>query len=495
MAELERRARVKPIDRRQLLLRPVDVEGLVAAEHPVRAIWELVGQLDLSGFYEAIEAVEGEAGRPAIDPRLLISLWIYAYSRGVNSAREVARLCGHDPAFQWLTGMEEINYHTLSDFRVKRKQELDELFARLLGVLSAEGLVTLERVMHDGTKVRASAGADTFRREERIRAHLELARKHVEEMGDPRSEEMSNRVAAARRRAARERQQRLEKALEELKQIRATKSDEESKQQTRASMTDPQARIMKQPDGGHAPSYNVQISTDAAAGVIVAVGVTQSGSDYRELVPGIERIEANLERLPEQMVADGGFTSRENILSLNEKSIDFVGAMGEREAQSIGQMQRRGISADFYPAEFAYDAATDTYTCPAAKSLRHDRKETRIGQIVHQYRAHAADCQACCFKDRCCPTAPSKGRAISRRVEDPVVAAFLAKMQTDQAKEIYRRRGAVAEFSNLWIKAKLGLRQFRLRGLLKTGIEAVWASLTYNFQIWIRLRWRTQWAT
>jgi transposase len=488
------RRRLKPIDRKQLVLRPVDVERLIEDDHPARAMWELVGQLDLSQFYAPIKVVEGEAGRSATDPRLLISLWLYAYSRGVSSAREVSRLCQYEPGCQWLTGLEVINHHTLSDFRVDHKAALDELFTQLLGVLSAEGLVTLEQVMHDGTKVRANAGADTFRREERLRAHLDAARKQVEAMGDPRSEEVSKRVAAARQRALREREQRLEQALAELEAIRAAKADDEAKQQARASMTDPQARVMKQPDGGYAPSYNVQVSTDGAAGAIVGVGVTQSGSDYRELEAGVERVEENL-GTPKQMVVDGGFVSRENILALNEKQVEIIGPLEEGRAQSAGQMQRRGVAADFYPEAFTYEAATDTYTCPAGKTLRHSGKEKRIGQTIHHYRACGIDCQACVFKERCCPTASSKGRTISRRVDAPAVTAFVARMQTDQAKAIYRRRGPVAEFSNLWIKAKLGLRQFRLRGLVKAGIEAVWACLTYNVQLWIRLRWRLRWAT
>ena len=209
--EKTRRVRLKPINREQMVLRPMDVERLVSEDHEVRAIWDFVGRLDLSRYYEEIEVVEGEAGRSASDPRLLISLWIYAYSKGVSAAREISRLCEYDPAYQWLTGMEPINYHTLSDFRVKHKEALDELFTQILGLLSSEGLISLERVMHDGVKIKACASADTFRREERIRAHLELAREQVEQMGDPRTaEEVSPRVAKARQRAAREKKERLE---------------------------------------------------------------------------------------------------------------------------------------------------------------------------------------------------------------------------------------------------------------------------------------------
>jgi transposase len=493
--EKARRVRLKPINREQMVLRPMDVERLVPEDHEVRAIWDFVGCLDLSRYYEEIEVVDGEAGRSASDPRLLISLWIYAYSKGVSAAREISRLCEYDPAYQWLTGMEPINYHTLSDFRVKHKEALDELFTQVLGLLSAEGLISLERVMHDGVKIKACASADTFRREERIRVHLELAREQVEQMGDPRTaEEVSPRVAKARQRAAREKRQRLEKALEELEKIRVTKSSKVEKQEARVSMTDPEARVMKQSEGGYAPSYNAQISTDAREKVIVGVGVSQCGSDYEELVPAEERVEERMGSAPEQMVADGGFVSRENILAMKEKGIDFIGPMGVGVAQSAGQMKRRGVAPSFYPEAFHYDAVSDTYRCPGGKILRPDGQEKRLGRTNYKYRALAGDCQKCSFKKKCCPQNKTEGRTIVRGVDDPVVVAHKEKMETEEAKGIYRQRGAVAEFPNAWIKDKIGLRQFRLRGLIKVSIELLWACLTYNIKQWIRLRWRPQWA-
>jgi len=483
--------RLKAVDRSQLMLRPVDVEQLIEEDHPARAIWAFTGRMDWSRFLASIQAVEGVAGREAWDPRLLASLWIYAYSRGIGSAREVARRCGYDPGFQWLTGLQEVNYHTLADFRVGYQRELDELFAQALGLLSAEGLITLERVMHDGTKIKACAGADSFRREERIRAHLEAARGQVATMGDPRAEP-SARQRAARQRAQRERTQRLEQALEELEKIREAKAGSEAKAQSRVSQSDPEARVMKQGDGGFAPSYNAQISTDAAHGLIVGVGVTQCGSDYGELVGAVERVEQSTGQKPKQVVADGGFTSRENVVSLDEKGIEMIGSLAEHNEQSAGQLQRRGVAEAFYPQAFAYDEEQDIYRCPGGAVLRHDGQERAAGIVHHLYRASAATCAACAFKTQCCPQNESKGRRISRAVEAPVVQAFKAKMQTEAAKAIYRLRGAVAEFPNAWLKAKIGLRQFRVRGLRKVGMEALWACLTYNIQQWIRLSWRTQ---
>jgi transposase len=490
-----RRVRLKPVNREQMVLRPVEVDQLVPEDHEVRAIWEFVGRMDLSGYYEEIEAVEGEAGRSATDPQLLISLWVYGYSKGVSSAREIGRLCEYDPAYQWLTGLEPINYHTLSDFRVDHKEALDELFIEVLGLLSAEGLISLERVMHDGMKVKACASGDTFRREERIRKHLELAREQVEAMGDPRiAEEVGPRVAKARQRAAREKKERLEKALGELEEIRATKSSRGEKAEVRVSMTDPEARIMKQSDGGFAPSYNVQISTDGREKIIVGAGASQCGSDYGELIPAVEKVEENMGCGPDQVVVDGGFISRENILVMDEKKIDLIGPIGDGVEKSVGQLNRRGVEPAFRPEAFRYDEDSDSYTCPAGKVLRPDGKEEQPGRINYRYRARGADCQVCAFRDKCCPQSGARGRSIRRGADDPVVVAHKEKMETQEAKQIYRQRGEVAEFPNAWIKEKIGLRQFRLRGLTKVGMEVLWACLTYNIKQWIRLCWKPQWA-
>src|SRR6202171_3430345 len=154
---------IRPIKRQQMSWRAVDVERLIGEDHRARAIWTLVGRMDLSRFYDGIQSSAEEGGRPAIDPQLLISLWVYAYSEGIGSAREVARRCEFDPAFQWLTGLEEVNYHTLADFRVEKQQELDELFTQVLAALSKEGLITLEQVMQDGTKIKALASSRSRR--------------------------------------------------------------------------------------------------------------------------------------------------------------------------------------------------------------------------------------------------------------------------------------------------------------------------------------------
>jgi transposase len=491
-AERRRAARCKPVNRQQLLLRSVDVEKLVEEDHPVRAIWELVGHRDLSSFYAQIGAVEGGAGCSAWDPQVLISLWLYASSQAGSSAREVSRLCEYHPAYQWLSGLEVINHHTLSDFRIAHQEALDKLFTEVLAVLSHEGLIDLERTMHDGVKLKACASDKSFRRQATLEEHLGLARQRVADMGDPRAEELSDRVAQARQRAVRERQERLESALKELKRMQEVQSDPEERKKVRASTTDPEARIMKHAHGEFAPGYNIQISTDAKAKVIVGVGVTQLAHDAGELTPAVERIEANLGQVPRQMVVDGGLLNQETLVEMENRDIEVIGPVIDHARQTAAGLQKRGVAPEFFPEAFVYDGESNSYTCPAGQRLTYQGEEKRGFSLRHRYRARPRDCRACGLQAQCCPG--SQVRSLVQTEEAAEVRALREKMKTDWAQEVYKQRSAVAEFPHAWIKEKFGLRRFRLRGLVKVRIEALWVCLTYNICQWIRLCWRPKHA-
>jgi len=475
---------IRHVNRQQMSWRAVDVERLIGEDHSARAIWSLVGRMDLRAFYRAIDSNAEEGGRPAFDPQLLISLWVYAYSQGIGSAREVARRCEYDPAFQWLTGLQEVNYHTLADFRVERQKELDELFTQVLAALSKEGLITLEQVMQDGTKIKALASTRSYQREGTIQGHLERARQRVEELGDPRNEEASPKAKQAQARARHEQQERLECAMEELQKLQARKSGEKGKREARVSTSDPQARVMRQSDGGLALSYNAQISTDAAHGLIVGVAVTQAAEDSAQLLPAVERIEERLEKKPQQIVADGGYTTRDNIEQAAKREIDFLGSMNWEGVPSGTSTPNR-----LPPSAFVYDRERDVYVCPAGQLLRYDCRHTKAaGLVMYRYSAEMHNCQSCARKPQCCPENQKRGRSVMRLEESAAVLAFRQKMATDGAQAQYRRRSRVAEFCHAWIKSKLGLRQFHVRGLVKVQMEMLWACLTHNLQHWIRLR-------
>jgi len=294
-----------------MVFRSVDVETLIEDDHSARLIWELIGRLDLGLYYAEIAAVEGQPGREHTDPHLLISLWVYAYSRGISSAREVARQCDFEPGFQWLCGLRPISYRTLSGFRSEFKAGLDDLFVQVLGMLSAEGLITMERVTLDGTKIKANAGGNTFRRKEKLEAHLALAREQVRLLDQQAAneEKMTKRKEAAMRRAARQRISRLETAHREVERLQREKKHDRAQFIARLSSTDPEARVMRNGEGGTVPSYNVQLLTDTEHGLVVNVEATTDAIDYRQLDSALQRCQQMLGRKPKQLIADGDYTN------------------------------------------------------------------------------------------------------------------------------------------------------------------------------------------
>jgi|SRR6266850_1422081 len=482
----------KLINRDQQVWTTVDVETMIAADHKARAIWELAGLMDLSRFAERVKTVRGEAGRAAWEPQLMVSLWVYAYSEGISSAREIGRMMEYEPGFRWLSGLQVVNYHTLSDFRVEHKAALDELFVELLGMLEKEGLLSLEQVMHDGTKIQAKASGDTSRREKTVREHLERARQVVESMGDPRQEGVeSKRREAAQKRARREREAKLEEALKELAKIREQKSGEAEKQEARVSVTEPEARVMKEADQGYHLNYNLQLSTDADNKIIVGMQLNQCSSDSPALPEAMEQVEQNVGAKPQAAVVDEGYTrSRENIVAMADKGIELIGPVGDKARQTAAAMKAVGIDPAFGPQAFAKNEESHTLRCPAGNLLEYVRQSHKRDSEYRQYQACGSDCVACRYQAQCCPKNPAQGRTVSILMEKPEVIAFQQRMAQPEAQKIYKRRGEVAEFPNAWVKDKLGVRKFRVFGLVKAATEAKWACLTYNVMQWIRLVWR-----
>ncbi len=483
--------RLVSINRQQLVLRSIDVEQLIDEDHSARLIWQLIGRLDLNLYYAQIEAVEGCAGREHTDPQLLISLWIYAYSRGVSSARELARQCEYEPGCQWLCGLRAISHRTLSGFRSHHKAALDDLFVQGLGMMSAEGLITLERVTLDGTKIKANAGGNSFRRKEKLAAHLELAREQVQWLSAQAEEEEkgATRRAAAQRRAARQRVSRLEAAVREVERLQQEKKHERDRFVARASSSDPEAHVMRNGEGGTVPSYNVQLLTDTQHGIVVNVEATTDAIDYRQMKPALERCEATLGRKPKQIVADGDYTNHASVQAAADHGVDFYGSW--QDSWRAVERDAQGRHAEFLARAFPYDAAQDSFTCPAGQTLTHHALLNRDhGVRTHVYRAPKKACPHCPLRDQCAPqqARPEWRRSITRLQEPSTTTAFKQKMATEEAKQIYARRSQIAEFPHAWIKERCGLRQFRCRGRVKVAMEATWACLSYNLTRWFGLK-------
>lgn len=468
-------------------MEPLDIESLIPPDHAARNVWDLLGRIELSRFAGEIKSVQGHAGRNAWEPRLLIAMWIYAYSRGISSAREIERQCAYEPAFRWLTGLKTVNHHTLSDFRVQHGAALQNLFTQVLALLAMEKLITLERVTVDGTKVRACVNKKTFSRAHKIREHLKLAREHVEALQQEEAEqEKRTRQASARRRASRERVERLEAALAEVERLQAEKKWDKDKP-CHASTSDADAQFMRTSDHGLAPAYNVQLATDAKHKLIVDVEVSKQPSDSYQLLPALDRIKQRLGSFPQQAVADGDYTTREAVVGAGLRGVDYYGSWTEINDERIGH----GIDSAYYPRAFEYDAARNEMVCPEGRRLTYRNLQRRSGGLeVHIYAADRDDCRSCPKRRFCTPqnAMPKHGRTVSVRVEPEALVRYHAKMETGEAKAIYKQRAPVAEFPNAWLKTKLKWVRLQSRGLVKAKAEALWTCLTHNLQRYFKLR-------
>jgi len=320
------RPRVQRPNRYQVGIRTLSLNALLPEDHQARLVWEYVDGLDLTPLYEQIRAVEGHAGREPIDPKILMALWLYATLDGVGSARQVDRLCRDHVAYQWICGEVSVNYHTLSDFRTGHTELLDELLTQSVATLMHQDLVTLNRVAQDGMRVRANAGAASFRRGKTLKECQSEAQEQVEALrneleADPGA--ANKRQQAARNRAARERSERIKRALEELPEVESKKKPAD-RDKARASTTDPEARVMKMADGGFRPAHNVQFATDTESQVITGVDAVNVGSDKGQMAPMIEQHQQRYGKAPGEMLVDGGFAKIDDIEAASSPEVDTV---------------------------------------------------------------------------------------------------------------------------------------------------------------------------
>jgi transposase len=425
--EEKRAVRLRKAERLQLSMEPRCIDDLVGALHSVRTVMAVVEKLEVSGFCEPIRAREGQAGRDATDPRLLVGLWLYGCTRGIGSARELARRCEESAPFRWLCGGVTVNHRLLSDFRIDHAEALDELFTQVIVTLVDKKLVRVSRISQDGVRVRVSAGSSSFRREERLQQLLEQARQQVMELrrqldSPAESAAMTARQKAARKRAAESRQQRLEQAiaqLPELKQKQAEAAQRAGKgkcgdqiraKQPRVSTTDAATRVMKMANGGYSPGVNVQLATDTESRAILGVEVSNEGSDSAGLSePMRQQVEQRTGGKVEQHLVDGGYLRTEDIVQAHQQGVEL-----------------------FVPSKPARNPE-------------------------------------------------NRGRELEPKPSDPeAVQAWKQRMASKEGQEIYKQRAATSETVNADLRTYRGLAPFTVRSLNKIKCVTLWCALAYN---------------
>jgi len=364
--------RVLMPNRKQMELRASDLDSLLPEGHRARMVWGYVERQDLAGLYAGIKAVEGGVGRTPIAPEILFALWLYATLEGIGSARAIARLTLEHDAYRWICGGVQVNYHTLADFRSLNGEFLDELLTDNLAALLAAGVVKLKAVAQDGVRVRASAGAGSFRREDKLKAYLEAARERVQTLKEQIDEDpagQTRREQAGRQRAAQEREARIEAALARLPELGEIKQRQGKKpEEARASTTDAEATVMKMGDGGFRPAYNVQYGTDTESQIIVGVKVVSSGSDQGQMAPMVEQVAERCGRTPEQWLVDGGYPAHEQIDAVAERTTVLAPVPQSKNKETDAHQPKAGDSpavAD-WRNRMATDEAKERYKDRAA---------------------------------------------------------------------------------------------------------------------------------
>ena len=395
------RPRLRTAERQQVIMRILSLDQMLPCDDEARVVWDFVRESDLSKLLVRIRAVEGYVGRDATDPRILLALWLFATLKGVGSARELDRLCERHLSYQWLCGEVSVNYHTLADFRVQHAAVLNDLLSEQVAALMYAGAVKVERVAQDGMRVRAHAGKSSFRRAATLEECLAEAKQRVEQLqrevqDDPGT--ASRRQQAARQRAARERVEKVTAAREACAEVQAAKEKrggDSLKNPARASTTDPEARTMKMANGGYNPAYNVQFSTDTETQVIVAVDVINQGTDAGQLAPMVEQIEDRTDVRPREVLADGGFATKDEIQQLNDPELGYKVYAPVKEEEK----QRQKGQDPFAPRPGESPELTEWRT----------RMGTDEAKAIYRQRASTAECVNALARQRRLDQFPVRG--------------------------------------------------------------------------------------
>ena len=331
--------RVSRAQRSQCEWREFSLENFIRPDDRVRIVWKYVETLDLNPLYEKIQAVLGKPGRDAVDPKILLALWLFATIDSVSSARELARLTERGLAYMWICGGVRVNYHLLSDFRTQHRELLEKLLTTSIASLLHAGVVTLDTFAQDGMKVRANAGSSSFRRKPTLEKCVESAKAHVKSILDGEDTDATAQNQAARERAANEKLQRAEEALKQVIELEAEREQRKkgTGEQSRCSTTDPDARKMKMGDGGYRPALNVQLATDGDSRMIVGVTVTNSGNDGEQMAPMQSKIKNQYGKAPDEYLVDCGFPNVDQVTKVEQNGSRVLAPIHSEEA-----MKKRG---------------------------------------------------------------------------------------------------------------------------------------------------------
>ena len=497
-----------PCGRDQLILFATTIDDRIPDDDPVRVFHEILSHVDWRSWETHYVLVHGQ---PPIPPRVLASLILYGLTCGVRSSRRLEQACLRRVDFMWLSEDRRIDHATFCHFRNRFGRELKALYRQVLELSMRMGLVSLNEVMLDGTKVLASSSrhgtASVGTLEQRLAAlsaqieeqfaAAEAADQEEDTLFGPQrtGHRLPRELADLKRR-----QERLQQAL----QAAQRKADQGAKV-AKVPVADPDASVAPNKDGGFAPNYTPVVAVDGESGMIVAEDVLDGHDESEATVPAVEAIQQNTGHMPKQLLADSAFNSGPNLQALEAKKVEALipsasrtdaednPARRERLDQPVPAEQWEKLPVDrsthrLCRTAFIFDAAHDCYWCPMGKKLAFEKslsKKRRKGQIRYD-RYRCQGCGGCGLAARCIPK-KAAGRCIDRDGHEPLREAMDARLRSPRGRAAYRRRAPVVEGTIGVIKSTLGLRQFLLRGLQKVRTEWTWMTTACNLRTLMRL--------
>jgi len=451
--------------------------------HTARALDEIIEKLGLERCNRKYEHTPGEA---AYDARVMSTILIYSYMRGITSSREMACQCQENIAFQYLTRGYCPVFRTISLFRRKKRHLVRWVFKKTVALAQQIGIVRLGLVALDSVKLPANASAGKKMTEAQLNEQLgklDEFLKSVEKTdaqedsryGETRGDELSGEIANAQKR-----KEKLQKALTVLKQKQESAKAKPPKD---VSITDPEAPWVKK-SGKVVRGYSGQVAADSEHKVIVAIKATADPVDFDYLKPMLEQIEKTTGEPPKQLVADSGYYSDEAVLEASQGQTDCFVPNGETAAEMNKSKRSQDAKAQYQTSKFDYDAQRDEFTCPAGKALPFIRERSRHGQTKKIYRC--ADCDNCPFRADCTSN-KKQGRSIEVNQDYSKIRNLRMKVETETGKAIYKMRKAIIEpIFGRW-QHNWGIRRLRLRGLAGFSAELHLLSAAHNLTKLIKL--------
>lgn len=512
-----------PVPRDQILLIPMTLGDRIPDDHPVRLFYEILASLDWSAWERHYCGV---AGQPAIPPMIVAGAILYGMSHGIRSSRRLEWACGNAVDFIWLVEGRGIDHSTFCNFRTRFDRELKDLFRQLGRLAMSMGLIRLNQVALDGTRVRANSSRHATASAKTLEERIAALNAQIEEMftqaeqtdrreRDLFGESVSANALPAELADLRRRQAALGKALAAAQAVDAKRQRRKDapKKAAKVPVADPDSAILPNKEGGHAPNHTPVAAVDGHEGFIADCDVIGAGaSEADTVIPTVERIEKNLGAVPQQFLADAAFATGQNLADLQERGIEAVMPVDKARldeqnpagradpTQPVAEagwpkLPRNPQSKKLDKAAFVFDAGQNCYHCPMGRRMEaaevtRDRKQ--CGDSVYQiYRC--PDCGGCPLAGECLGK-NARSRTVARDQHESVREALAARMISPAGRETYARRAWMAETPNAVIKAGMGLRQFLLRGLEKVRTEWRWACTSYNLQKMVRIvgAWRAQ---